>query len=97
MSMNDEKKPILPEHFVVSKIHLIRDQKVMIDEDLAELYGVETKRLNEQVKRNRESFSGRFYVPTHKEGVRELEVAKCDLKSGEAAEYHHMLLQSMGS
>jgi len=31
---------------------LIRNKKVMLDEDLAELYGVETRRLNEQVKRN---------------------------------------------
>ena len=37
-------------------IYLIRGQKVMLDSDLAELYGVETKRLNEQVKRNSERF-----------------------------------------
>jgi hypothetical protein len=41
---------------IESKIFLIRGQKVMLDADLAELYGVETKRLNEQVRRN----SGRF-------------------------------------
>lgn len=35
-----------------SKIYLIRDQKVMLDTDLAILYGVQTKRLNEQVRRN---------------------------------------------
>ncbi len=34
----------------------------MLDEDLAELYGVETKRLNEQVKRNLDRFPRRFYV-----------------------------------
>jgi predicted XRE-type DNA-binding protein len=37
---------------IISKINLIQDQKVMLGEDLAELYDVETKRLNEQVKRN---------------------------------------------
>ena len=41
---------------VVSRIYLIRGRKVMLDRDLAELYQVETRRLNEQVKRN----MGRF-------------------------------------
>jgi len=52
---------LLPnENQVLAKIYLIRDQKVMIDEDLAELYQVETKRLNEQVKRNRVRFPKDF-------------------------------------
>jgi len=42
------------------KIFEIRGQKVMLDFDLAELYEVETKRLNEQVKRNLEKFPGDF-------------------------------------
>ena len=41
---------------IENRIHIIRNQQVMIDRDLAELYGVETKRLNEQVKRNSERF-----------------------------------------
>ena len=41
-------------------IYIIRDQKVMLDSDLAELYGVETKRLNEQVRRNIERFPNDF-------------------------------------
>lgn len=41
-------------------IYLIRGQKVMLDSDLAELYGVEVKRLNEQVKRNIERFPEDF-------------------------------------
>ena len=43
---------IVPDEVVMSKIYLIRRQKVMIDRDLAELYGVETKRLKEAVRRN---------------------------------------------
>lgn len=39
---------------IESRIFLIRGQKVMLDSDLAELYGVETRRLNEQVNRNSE-------------------------------------------
>ena len=41
-------------------IFVIRGQKVMFDKDLAELYGVDTKRLNEQVKRNLERFPDDF-------------------------------------
>jgi hypothetical protein len=43
---------VIPEEIILNKIYYVRGQKVMIDSDLAELYGVETKRLNEQVKRN---------------------------------------------
>lgn len=42
------------------QIHLIRGQKVMLDRDLAALYGVPTFRLNEAVKRNRDRFPERF-------------------------------------
>ena len=45
---------------VINKIYLIRGKKVMIDRDLAELYGVETRRLNEQVKRNEKRFPTDF-------------------------------------
>lgn len=50
----------LPDEVVMNKIYLVRDQKVMLDEDLAALYGVETKRLNEQVRRNIERFPEDF-------------------------------------
>ena len=46
------KKSILPDEVIMNKILIIRDKKVMIDRDLAELYGVSTKQLNQQVKRN---------------------------------------------
>lgn len=47
---------IQPDEVVMNKIYLIRGAKVMLDEDLAELYKVETKRLNEQVRRNIDRF-----------------------------------------
>ncbi|PKP23110.1 MAG: DNA-binding protein [Bacteroidetes bacterium HGW-Bacteroidetes-21] len=50
--MTDNKLPIISEEAIVTKIYIVRDQKVMIDRDLAELYGVETKYLKRQVKRN---------------------------------------------
>ena len=53
------KKLIVVES-VEDKILLIRGQKVMLDRDLAELYGVETKNLNRQVKRNLERFPKEF-------------------------------------
>jgi hypothetical protein len=43
---------LMPTERIENRIFLIRGQKVMLDRDLAELYGVPVKRLNEQVKRN---------------------------------------------
>ena len=51
---------ILQQETIVNKIYHIRGQKVMLDEDLAELYGVETKRLNEAIKRNSTRFPTDF-------------------------------------
>ncbi len=51
---------IIPQHAIESKIIEIRGQKIMIDSDIALLYGVETKRLIEQVKRNIERFPDDF-------------------------------------
>ena len=47
---------MLPDEIIMTKIYLIKEQKVMLDKDLAELYGVETKALKQQVKRNIERF-----------------------------------------
>ncbi len=48
--------PVVPLERITQSILFIRGQKVMLDADLAALYGVTTKRLNEQVKRNQERF-----------------------------------------
>ncbi|WP_298537787.1 ORF6N domain-containing protein [uncultured Algibacter sp.] len=53
-------KLIIPDEVVISKIYYIRDQKVMLDSDLAELYEVETRVLNQQVKRNIDRFPDDF-------------------------------------
>jgi len=50
----------LPDEIIVNKIYIIRGQKVMLDRDLSELYGVETKRLKEAVRRNIERFPEDF-------------------------------------
>lgn len=68
---------IIPDESIISKILLVRSKKIMIDHDLAELYGVTTKRLNEQVKRNLKRFPKDFmFKLTKKE--KEQVVAKCD-------------------
>jgi hypothetical protein len=58
--MKKVKSLAIPDEAVISKIYFIRNQKVMLDIDLAELYKVETKRLNEQVKRNIDRFPKDF-------------------------------------
>jgi hypothetical protein len=58
--MNDEETSTLPDEVLMDKILLIRNMKVMLDKDLAELYGIETKRLKEQVRRNIDRFPEDF-------------------------------------
>lgn len=55
-----KKSLAITDEVVVNKIYLIRGKKVMLDRDLAEMYGVETRRLNEQVKRNVNRFPDDF-------------------------------------
>ena len=54
------KKTVLPDEIIMNKILFIRNKKIMIDRDLAELYGVSTKHLNQQVKRNTTRFPSEF-------------------------------------
>ncbi len=58
---------ILSEETISNNIYFIRNQKVMLDRDLAKLYGIETKRLKEQVKRNRNRFPEDFMFELTKE------------------------------
>ncbi len=60
--MTESKLPMIPDEVIINKIYFIRDQKVMLDSDLAELYGVETKYLKRQVRRNIMRFPEDFYV-----------------------------------
>jgi hypothetical protein len=59
MSKNEIIK-LVEEEKIMNRIHVIRNHKVMLDFDLAEMYGVETKRLNEQLKRNIKRFPKDF-------------------------------------
>lgn len=59
---------LVAEQKILNRIYVLRGQKVMIDEDLAEMYRVETRRLNEQVKRNANRFPKDFmFTLTKKE------------------------------
>ena len=57
---NLQKKTTLELQFIQNKIYLIRGHRVMIDRDLAEIYGVETRTLNQAVKRNFKRFPDDF-------------------------------------
>lgn len=61
------KSIVIPDEVVISKIYLIRGQKVMIDRDLSELYGVETRVLKQAVRRNIERFPEDFMFEMNKE------------------------------
>jgi len=75
--MSTNKATFLPAERIENKILLIRGEKVLIDADLAELYAVSTKRLNEQVKRNPHRFPKDFMFRLTENEKREV-VANCD-------------------
>jgi hypothetical protein len=61
-SLMKNKDILIPREIIEQKIFLIRGQKVMLDSDLAMLYGVSTKRLNDQVRRNKRCFPADFML-----------------------------------
>lgn len=68
---------LVPTDRVSRSILVIRGQKVMLDVDLAELYGVQTRALNQAVKRNRERFPDDFMFRLTREEKQEV-ITKCD-------------------
>jgi len=68
---------VIPQEIIENRIVLIRSKKVIIDRDIAALYGVSTKRLNEQVKRNSYRFPEDFMFRLNEREKAEL-VANCD-------------------
>ena len=65
--MSPLENVVVPDEVVMSKIYMIRDQKVMLDRDLAKLYGVETKVLKQAVRRNIARFPEDFMFEMTKE------------------------------
>lgn len=72
-----EQKGIVRVGTIEQRILLIRSEKVIIDADLAEAYGVPTRRLNEQIKRNRQRFPDDFMFILTQEEKDEV-IAHCD-------------------
>ena len=75
--MTDTKNALDVTGKIDRSILIIRGQKVMIDSDLAEIFGVKTYRLNEQVKRNRDRFPDDFMFQLTADEKREV-IANCD-------------------
>ncbi len=75
-------KSIIPVDLIRSRILLIRNEKVLLDKDLAELYGVETRILNQAVKRNVARFPDDFMFQLTEEESRLLRSQFVTIKRG---------------
>jgi phage regulator Rha-like protein len=87
---HDHELATIPAELIERKIYLIRGHKVMLDRDLAELYGVSTGRLNEQVKRNRKRFPEDFMfqlTPDETAALRGSRSQNAILKRGQNIKY----------
>ena len=80
MHNNEDIKVTIPNRTILRKIIIVRGIKVMIDRDLADLYGVETKYLKRQVRRNIKRFPVGLYVPINRPRVQGLEEPICHLQ-----------------
>jgi hypothetical protein len=78
---------LIPEERIESKIYIIRGQKVMIDRDLAQLYGVKTKNLNKAVSRNPKRFPDDFMFQLTKEEYDALRFQTGTLQKGRHSKY----------
>ena len=68
MAKKVSDKSILPDELIINKIYFIMEQKVMLDKDLAEMYGIDVRVLNQSVKRNIDRFPKDFmFTLTQKE------------------------------
>ncbi len=67
-----EGTSLIPVERIERAIFLIRSQKVMLDRDLAELYGVETRALNQAVRRNKGRFPTDFMLPLTRQEIKDL-------------------------
>lgn len=87
---------LLPDEVIMQKIYFIRNQKVMLDRDLAELYGVETKRLKEQVKRNMERFPKHYMFELTIEEATVSRSQNATLKRGDNIKYLPLAFTEQG-
>jgi hypothetical protein len=78
MSKKSIEITIIPEEVLINKIYFLKNEKVMLDKDLALLYGVKSIRLREQVKRNISKFPSHFMFQLTDLEVENNGIAKCD-------------------
>jgi hypothetical protein len=85
---NAMKTDIIPQQIIESRIYMIKDKRVMLDKDLAMLYGVETKVLNQAVKRNIHRFPDDFMFQLNQEEATKLSRSQIvTLKQGQNIKY----------
>lgn len=76
------KQLLIAQEVLEDKIYIVRGQKVMLDRDLASLYGVPTKYLNQQVRRNIERFPNDFMFSLEEDEEQSLRLQNATLKKG---------------
>lgn len=95
--MSEETKPlIVPDKIIMNQIYYIRGQKVMLDNDLAALYEVETKQLKRQVKRNIDRFPEDFMFELTPEEYSFSRSQNGTLKQGSNVKYAPMVFTEQG-
>src|SRR5690606_30581040 len=92
----DNNELIVSDEIVISKIYYIREQKVMLDSDLAELYEVETKQLKRQVRRNLDRFPDDFMFELQPEEYQISRSQNGTLKQGGNIKYAPMAFTEQG-
>ena len=85
--MSKPHQSIIPVERIEQSIIFIRDQKVMLDADLATLYGVDTRTLNQAVKRNMDRFPSDFMFQLTKDEYDSLRSQNVTLKRGQHRKY----------
>lgn len=92
----DNNELIVSDEIVISKIYYIREQKVMLDSDLAKLYEVETKHLKRQVRRNLDRFPDDFMFELRPEEYQDSRSQNGTLKQGRNIKYAPMAFTEQG-
>ncbi|MBE0648039.1 MAG: ORF6N domain-containing protein [Bacteroidales bacterium] len=96
MKKNETQSILLPEDAVIQRIYWIRGEKVILDYDLAILYGVEVKRLKEAVRRNRLRFPTDFLLELTLEEYRALRSQSATLKRGQHSKFLPFAFTELG-
>ncbi len=95
--MSKSTKPlVIPDELVITKIYVVRGQKVMLDFDLAELYAIETKMLKRAVKRNLKRFPIDFMFELKPEEYNSLRYQIGTLKRGQHSKYKPFAFTEQG-